>query len=118
MNESYATLNRRRNALLKKMAGVGPFIMASPYYPKIRCGNPKCKCAVDPSKRHEKMHLSWMEAGRKSGTQYVPVDLHEEVQGWVENYWTIKEYMKEMSELSRKMIGLYAKSKKKSPRNK
>lgn len=112
MKESYALLERRRKALLKKLSEVGPFIMASPYYPKIKCGNPVCKCAKDPDARHEKRHLSWMSAGRKSGTQYVPVNLREEVLEWIENYWVIKEYMKEMSELSRKMISLYAKTQK------
>jgi hypothetical protein len=109
--ESYAVLDRRRKALLKKIANAGPFIMATACNMKVRCGNPKCKCAKDKEARHEKLHLSWTDA-QSHTTQYVPVDLHEEVKKWIENYWTIKEYMKEMTALSRRMIRLYSQRKK------
>ncbi len=109
MEESYFMLDRRRIALLKKMAKVGPFIMATPAKFKVRCGNPKCKCVEKKEARHEKLHLSWTDA-EGNGTCYVPVDLREDVLKWVENYWTMKEYMKEMTQLSRRMIRMYAKT--------
>jgi hypothetical protein len=107
LQEGYAMMDRRRQALLKKMSKVGPFIMATPTYLKVRCGNLDCKCAKRPEDRHEKLHLSWTDA-EGNGTAYVPVDLREEVLAWVANYWKVKEYMKEMTELSRKMIKIYA----------
>ena len=107
--EGYGMMDRRREALLKKMGKVGPFIMATPTYLKVRCGNPDCKCAKRKEDRHEKLHLSWSDA-QGDGTCYVPVDLREEVLEWVENYWTLKEYMKEMTSLSRRMIKIYAKT--------
>ena len=103
----YAGLDRRRQAILKKMALVGPFIMATPTPLKVRCGNVGCKCADDPAARHEKLHLSWRDADG-NGTAYVPVDLHEEVREWVANYWKMKELMKEMTLISRQMIKMYA----------
>ena len=106
---SYGVLEKRRFGLLKKMAKVGPFIMATPTYLKVRCGNEDCKCADDPNERHEKLHLSWSDA-KGSGTAYVPVDLREEVLEWIENYWEIKELMKEMTDISRQMIKMYAKT--------
>ena len=106
---SYGVLEKRRLAILKKMARVGPFIMATPTYLQVRCGNPDCKCADKPEDRHEKLHLSWTDA-EGNGTAYVPVDLHKEVLGWVENYWKVKELMKQMTELSRKMIKMYSKT--------
>ena len=42
MNESYATLDRRRAALLKKMAKTGVFIMATATELQVKCGNPNC----------------------------------------------------------------------------
>ena len=106
---SYNVLEQRRQGLLKKMAKVGPFIMATPSYVKAVCGNPDCKCARNKKDRHEKLHLSW--ADREGyGSAYVPVDLREEVIRWVENYWEIKELMKEMTAISRKMIKMYAKT--------
>ena len=107
--ENYGMMDRRRQAILKKMAKVGPFIMATPTYLKVRCGNPDCKCAKKKEDRHEKLHLSWADS-EGYGTAYVPVDLREEVLKWVENYWTMKEYMKEMTDLSRKMIKIYART--------
>ena len=109
MQEGYRMLDRRRRALLKKMSKMGPFIMATPTYLKVRCGNPRCKCATNKKARHEKLHLSWTDSAG-DGTCYVPVDLREEVLEWVENYWEMKRYIKEMTELSRKMIKIYAKT--------
>ena len=113
MQESYQTLDRRRLAVLKRIAGGGPFLMATPTWLKVRCGNPRCECAVKRTKRHEKLHLSWTEAGNKSGTLYVPVDLREEVLEWTKNYWVLKERIQEMNILSRKMIRMYVRSRKK-----
>ena len=104
---SYGILEKRRKGISNKIAKVGPFIMATPTRLKVRCGNPGCKCADDDAKRHEKLHLSWGDA-KGYGTAYVPVDLHEEVLEWVENYWKVKELMKEMTEISRQMIKMYA----------
>ena len=116
MNETFSMLDNRRKGVLKRIARTGPFMMASPVYVKVKCGNPRCKCARDKKARHEKLHLSWMDA-EGSGTQYVPVGLRKEVLEWVENYWMVKEHMKEMTDLSRRMIQGYTRSRRKSPKN-
>jgi hypothetical protein len=106
---SYGVLQKRQQGILKKMAKAGPFIMATPTYVKVRCGNPDCKCAKKKEDRHEQLHLSWTDA-QGDGVAYVPVDLHKEVLGWVENYWKVKDLMKEMTDVSRQMIKIYAKT--------
>jgi hypothetical protein len=106
---SYGVLEKRRQGLLKKMAKAGSFIMATPTYLKVRCGNPDCKCAKRKEDGHEKLHLSWSDADG-AGTAYVPVDLHKEVLEWIENYWKVKEYMIQMTQISRQMIKMYAKT--------
>ena len=58
MLESYQTLEVRRQALLKSIVQIGPFLMATPTWLKVRCGNPRCECATDREKRHEKLHLN------------------------------------------------------------
>ena len=113
MQESYQTLDRRRQAVLKQIVRDGPFLMATPTWLKVRCGNPRCECATNRKKRHEKLHLSWTEAQNKSGTLYVPVGLRREVLEWTENYWILKDRIGEMNELGRRMIRLYARSQKK-----
>lgn len=104
---SYGVLERRRQGLLKKMAETGPFIMATPTRLKVRCGNPDCKCAKRKEDGHDKLHLSWTDADG-DGTCYVPVDLHKEVLEWTENYWKVKELMKQVTAISRQMIRIYA----------
>lgn len=113
MQESYGTLERRRQAVLKRIVRDGPFLMATPTWLKVRCGNPRCECARKPEKRHKKLHLSWTEAKNKNGTLYVPVGLRREVLEWTENYWVLKHRIQEMNELGRRMIRLYAQSQKK-----
>jgi len=108
MQERYATLDRRRKALLKKIARLGPWIMGTPtitHNKSTRTGRREAGFA-------EKLYLTFSEAGGRNGSTYVPVGMREEVLEWVENYTTMKEYMREMTELSRKMIRLYTKSKK------
>jgi hypothetical protein len=116
-NESFTVLDKRRTAVLKRIAGTGPFIMASPVYVKVRCGNPKCKCSKDKAARHTKLHLTWADS-EGTGTQYVPVALRKEVLDWVENYWRVKEHMKDMTALSRRMIHLYARTQKRTSQKK
>ncbi len=121
LKESYNMLDRRRHAILKKMAKTGPFIMATASQHTMKCANTKCACQKDKGKRHPTFRLSWTDA-QGDGSCYVPVDIRKDVLEWIENYWTIKEYMKEMTDLSRRMIKIYAKTigrvKKKRVQNK
>ncbi len=109
MQDSYGTLNRKRYALLKKIAATGPFLMATVSQRDTKCGNPDCKCNTDAAARHPTMRLSWTDA-QGSGTCYVPKDIRQEVEGWIQNYWQVKKYLTEMTELGRRMIRMYAKT--------
>jgi hypothetical protein len=109
LEQGYAMLDRRRTALLNRMVKVGPFIMATVSQRRTKCGNKGCGCYKDESKRHPTFRLSWTDSSG-NGTCYVPKDIQGEVEQWIENYWTIKEYMKEMTEISRRMIKIYAKT--------
>jgi len=108
MEKKYFRLQMKQKGILKKIKGVGPFIMATPTYLKVKCGNKKCACAADSDKRHEKLHLSWSEGKGINGTLYVPVDLREEVLKWVKNYWKVKELMKDMTQISRQIIRIHS----------
>lgn len=113
--ESYGMLDRRRRALLKKITAVGPFLMATVSQRDTKCGNPECRCVSDPEARHPTMRLSWTDA-EGSGTCYVPKDIREDVENWIKNYWQVKEYMAEMTRLSRTMIRMYAKTLGRAPK--
>lgn len=109
MGESYNLLNRRRLAILKKMSKTGPFIMATVSQRTTKCGNKKCACVIDEKKRHPTFRISWTDS-KGDGCCYVPKDIQEDVEEWIENYWTMKEYMTEMTDISRRMIKMYAKT--------
>ncbi|MCK5592434.1 MAG: hypothetical protein KAI72_10805 [Candidatus Pacebacteria bacterium] len=91
------------------MSKTGPFIMATVSQRTTKCGNKKCACVTDERKRHPTFRISWTDS-KGDGCCYVPKDIQGDVEGWIENYWTMKEYMKEMTELSRRMIKMYAKT--------
>ena len=108
--ENYGMLDRKRLGILKKMGKVGPFIMASAAEYKMKCAQERCRCQEDVKRYgHATFRISWTDA-EGDGTAYIPVALREEVKEWIENYWEIKEYMKEMTGLSRRMIKMYAKT--------
>ena len=110
LKESYNLLNRRRHALLKKMEKTGPFMMATASEYKTKCASKSCRCHRDHKKYgHKTFRISWTDA-QGDGACYVPIDLREDVKEWIENYWMMKEYMKEMTSLSRRMIKMYAKT--------
>jgi len=109
MQETYNTLNRKRQGLLKKMSKVGSFMMATVSQRTTKCGRKECQCKVDEKKRHPTFRLSWTDS-KGNGTCYVPKDIQKDVEQWIENYWKIKEYMTEMTTISRKMIRMYSKT--------
>jgi hypothetical protein len=117
LKENYSMLNRKRQGLLKKMGNVGPFIMATISEYKTKCANKECRCHKNHKKYgHQTCRISWTDS-QGNGACYVPVDLRDEVKEWIENYWEMKEYMKEMTSLSRRMIKMYSKTLGRGKRN-
>ena len=50
---SRKTLEIQRDALLKRLSKVGPFIQGSLCHKKVKCGNARCKCANgEPHEAH------------------------------------------------------------------
>jgi hypothetical protein len=116
MKENYSMLDRKRQGLVKRMSKLGPFIMATVSQRTTKCGIKKCACQKDLKKRHPTFRLSWTDA-KGNGTCYVPKDIQNDVEEWIENYWLMKEYMKEMTDLSRRMIKMYSKTLGRGKRN-
>lgn len=55
-------LERKRVALLKKLAASGPFVDGSVVKVRRRCGNKNCKCALRGEK-HESLYLMYKVKG-------------------------------------------------------
>jgi hypothetical protein len=98
-------------AILEQMRRVGPFIEASLTVTHKRCGRPQCRCAQE-GPIHETALLTWKEK-TVTHTLYVPVQMREEVQTWVDNWKLLRRLIGQMSQTQRQFL-LRKKTAKKS----
>lgn len=105
-----AWLKRKRDGLLKKLAGIGPFVDGSMAKVKIRCGNKNCKCYIKEEK-HESYYLMY-KVKRVTKAVYIPVDLEDEVREWNEEYKKLKKIIAEISKANKSIIARYVTEKK------
>lgn len=106
---STETLKALREVLLKELVGTGPFVQGSLCRTKVKCGNPRCKCAK--GERHEAYVLSKKIRG-KTVTTHIPRDLLDEVKSWAEEQKRIKKLMRDISELSEQIIRIHVKERR------
>jgi hypothetical protein len=103
VEESIHRLTRRRDALLKRLAAMGPFMSGSLVRIQRTCGNKEhCHCGRGGAK-HESLYLTYLEAG-KTHTLYIPVDLEKEARRWSDDYKKLKILVRQICELQRAII--------------
>jgi hypothetical protein len=107
-------LRSRRDARLKELAKTGPLLQGSMTQNHLTCGNPNCRCAR--GERHTAYQVTRKVNG-KTKTLYIPKDLVEDVQVWIEEHRRVKELLKEISELNEQIIRGHVKSKRARARN-
>ena len=90
-------LEKRREAKLKQLRQIGPFITASLVQIHRKCGKPDCRCAKGEG---HPAHLLTLKVEGKTKSIYVPKDLVDEVKEWVNNHKRLKGLTKEISKLS------------------
>ena len=103
-------LTRKRDGLLKKLAGIGPFVDGSIAKVKRRCGNKNCKCYLKGEK-HESYYLMYKVRGVTKAV-YIPVDMEEEVREWNDNHRKLKEIVAEITRANKEIIRRYVTEKK------
>ncbi|NQU42414.1 hypothetical protein HQ520_03960 [bacterium] len=113
-NESVETLTIRRQALLKRLADVGPLVQGSFCTRKVKCGKPGCRCAE--GEPHEACVLTRKARGR-TATTHVPRDLRDEVRAWAEEHKRVKALLKEISDLSERIIRIHVRTSRGVARN-
>lgn len=113
-NESVKTLELRRAALLKELGAIGPLVQASFCERTVRCGNPACRCAQ--GEPHTAYVLTRKVRG-KTATTHVPRDLREEVRSWAEEYRRVKQLLRQISDLSDRIIRLHVRTSRAVARN-
>jgi hypothetical protein len=101
--------NERGKTALERLRKIKPFVQASLTVTKKRCGNPRCRCAQE-GPLHEAALLTWKEENR-TRTLYVPKELRQEVERWVQEGKLLKRLVAEVSQAQREFL-----SSKKKPR--
>jgi hypothetical protein len=109
MKTNIVWLTRKRDALIKKLADIGPFVDGSFVKIKRRCGNKNCKCYLKDEK-HESYCLMYKTKGVTKAV-YVPVDLEEQVRSWNKEHKRLKRILSEVSKINKEIIRRYVKEK-------
>ena len=114
--ESVNTLKARRDAVLRELADVVPFVAGSLAEVNVKCGKASCRCAADPESRHKALILCKKVRG-KSTSLHVPLELAEEVRKWSAEHKRVKRLMKEVSDLGERIIRLHVRTERAAGRN-
>ncbi len=110
MEINTAWLKRKGEGLLKKLAGVGPFVDGSIAKVKRRCGNKNCKCCLKGQK-HESYCLHYKVAGVTKAV-YIPVDMEDEVMEWNQEHKRLKKIIAEINRANKEIIRRHVKEKR------
>lgn len=94
-------LEKRREALLDSLRGLGNLMRGSLYTALVRCGSPNCDCAKGI--KHEKQHLSVKLHGRNRNV-YVGERRAEEVAALIAEYHRAWRIIDELTEVNIKLL--------------
>lgn len=108
-------LKQRINARIKKLGESKLFISGSFVRTSRKCGNPNCHCA-NGGEKHPCCVLTSKVKG-KTKCIYVPVDMEDEVEEWVKEHKKIKKLLKEVDELSERIIKQHVKARRAASKN-
>ena len=85
------------DARVRQLHARGPVVAASLVKIARRCGRPGCHCTRGAL--HVGHYLSYKVAG-KTRMVYVPIDLVEEVRGWVAEHRRLRQLTREITQLT------------------
>lgn len=100
---STLALTQRRQGLAKRLPPVEETLRGSLIERYVTCGNASCKCA-----RGERHGPVWyltvtLGVGRTSGT-VVPAEQLDAVRRWIDNYYKLKEFLENISDINRELL--------------
>jgi len=94
-------LETRRDALLKELGQVGPFMEGSVGRNGWHCKNPRCRC--QRGELHRATILTWKEK-QKSVSRHVPKALEAEVRQWTGEMRRVRALIKQISAVQREIF--------------
>lgn len=112
---SEGTLRAKIKADIKELGKAGMFISGSFMRTERKCGSKKCACANGGAKHP--CCLLTSKVGGKTKAVYIPVDMANEVEGWVAEHRRIKAMLKEIDELGKRLIKIHVSSKRRREHN-
>lgn len=95
-------LTRRRDALLKRLRQIGPFVNGSLVLIARTCGN-SVHCRCSRGHKHVSTYLSYAVRA-KTKMVYIPVDLEKDVRLWSKDYRQLKAWIQEICDLQKEII--------------
>lgn len=95
-------LTRMRDARLRKLGRLKPFMAGTIVEYRAKCGNPRCRCAR--GEKHPLAHLTYKDENQRTVSVYIPVDRREEVAQWVAEYKRLKRIISEISDLQEQIL--------------
>ena len=95
-------IKRKRDGLVKKLAGIGPFVDGSITKVKRRCGNKNCKCYLKGEK-HESYYLMY-KTKVVTKAVYIAVDMVDEAMALNKEYNKLKRIIAETTRQSKEII--------------
>ena|SRR2546428_2431820 len=90
-------LEKRRDALIAEIQGLGNLMRGTLVQMKVRCGRKGCTC--ETGEKHEKVHLSVNLGGRTRGC-YVGRGREETVAGLLAEYQVAWRIIQELTEVN------------------
>jgi hypothetical protein len=103
-------LRRSLESRIRQYAARGPVLAASLVQIAKHCGREGCRCQSGP--KHVGHYITFAVAG-KTHTVYVPKDLIQEVQAWIQEHKRMKLLGQEISQLSIARIRRYVQDRRK-----
>lgn len=101
MNTQTKKSSQQRKKMMKKVAGIGPFIEGSLAVTERMCGQANCPC--QRGKKHKAMYLTWKEDG-ETRSMYVPVGRQKEALAMSQNYKKLKKLIRRLSVFHKKKL--------------
>jgi hypothetical protein len=98
---AYRRLEKRRDALVERLRGLGNLMRGTVYTTYVRCGAPKCECAT--GEKHAKLHLSVNLKGR-TRTAYVGERRAQQVEALIAEYHRAWRIIEELTEVNLELL--------------
>ena len=96
---------RKRDRLLAQLPNLREVLRGSLVSRYRRCGRESCHCAQPEDPGHGPVYALMVTVAPKQTVEvYVPRELKEDVEIWIENFRKVRETLEEISSLNRRLL--------------